>query len=356
MALTDAFPGAPGVADSVDLRKGLAGLIVRDTAGVPRSGIFPRHTGPLVDARTDMSLNVQAFEGVSVRGGGPLFMANDGSAVSPTLPIPVANSQISVLYFKQNENGYNGFADGLNTPVFGVETGTAGASPTKPSIAGIAGATELATITIPSTATATNSSGVVITQTFQYTTTSGGVLWFRTTTERDAFAGVEGQLARIIGGKHIYALDGAVWGSVASLKPVCRVLKSSAQNTASTSAVYEPVAFNLESNDIYGMHNPVTNNSRINIPAGFTGLWQVDAHLEGASTSAMLGIVVYVNGFEVRPTRMNFPSTAANFAYPVVSAVLPLNAGDYVEIFSVSNLATVSLTVSGCVFALTFVS
>ena len=181
MALTDAFPGAPGVADSVDLRKGLAGLIVRDTAGVARAGIFPRHTNALVTSRADMLLNIAAFEGVSVRGGGPLFMANDGIAQSPALAAaPASNSRIDVLYFKQNENGYNGFADGLITPVFGVVTGTAAASPTKPSIAGIAGATELATVTIPSTATATNSSGVVITQTFAYTAAAGGAVHFRT--------------------------------------------------------------------------------------------------------------------------------------------------------------------------------
>ena len=188
MALTDAFPGAPGVADSVDLRKGLAGLIVRDTAGVARAGIFPRHTNALVTARSDMALDVAAFEGVSVRGGGPLFMANDGVAQSPaSATAPASNSRIDVLYFKQNENGYGGFADGVNTPVFGVATGVAAASPTKPSIAGIAGAVELATVTIPSTATATNSSGVVITQTFQYTAAAGGMVYFRNASDEAAF-------------------------------------------------------------------------------------------------------------------------------------------------------------------------
>ena len=213
MALTDAFPGASGVADSVDLRKGLAGLIVRDTAGVPRSGIFPRHTNSLVFSRGDMRVDIWAFAGVSVRGGGPLFMANDGTVVSPTLPIPAANSQISVLYFKQNENGYNGFADGSITPVFGVETGTAAASPTKPSIAGIAGATELATITVPSTATATNSSGVVITNTFQHTTTAGGLLLVRSSSEYPALP-VYGQRVDDIALGYGLRFDGTGWQRV----------------------------------------------------------------------------------------------------------------------------------------------
>ena len=202
MALTDSFPGVSGAVDSTELRKNLAGLIVRDTAGVPRAGIFPRHTNALVTARSDMALDIVEFEGVSVRGGGPLFMANDGKAQSPALATaPASNSRIDVLYFKQNENGYGGFADGVNTPIFGVATGVAAASPTKPSIAGIAGAVELTTITIPSTATATNSSGVVITQTFQFTAATGGTLLFRTTADRDLYiTATPGQLSFVIGG------------------------------------------------------------------------------------------------------------------------------------------------------------
>lgn len=184
MALNPSFPGPSSVTSQTALRKDLAGLILRDSAGAPRGGVFPRSISSLVTSRGDMKLNVAAFEGVSVRGGGPLFMANDGTAQTPTLPIPVANSQISVIYFKQNEA--TPFTDSDNLPIFGVETGLAAAIPTKPSIAGIAGAEELATVTIPSTATATNSAGVVIAQTYEYTTTSGGVLWVRNSAERDA--------------------------------------------------------------------------------------------------------------------------------------------------------------------------
>ena len=211
MALTDSFPGVSGAVDSTELRKNLAGLIIRDTAGVPRAGIFPRHANALVTARADMALDVAAFEGVSIRGGGPLFMANDGVAQSPALATaPTSNSRIDVLYFKQNENGYGGFADGVNTPVFGVATGTAAASPTKPSIASIAGATELATITIPSTATATNSSGVVITQTFQYTATTGGVVLVRSSAGYPALPAYGQQVDDIALG-YILRWNGTAW-------------------------------------------------------------------------------------------------------------------------------------------------
>lgn len=210
MALIDAFPGASGTVDSTELRKNLAGLVVRNTAGVARAGIFPRNTSPLVTGRSDMKLDIAAFEGISVRGGGPLFMANDGVVQSPTLDAaPETNSRIDVLYFNQNVAA-SPYSDVNNLPVFGVVKGVAAASPTKPALT-VAGAVELATVTIPSSATATNSSGVVITQTFQYTTTSGGLLWFRTTAERDLFAAPPGQHAYVVATNTEYVLTGSAW-------------------------------------------------------------------------------------------------------------------------------------------------
>jgi hypothetical protein len=139
-------------------------------------------------------------------------MANDGVAQLPALAAaPASNSRIDVLYFKQNENGYNGLADGLITPTFGVITGVAAASPVKPSIAGIAGAVELATITIPSTATATNSSGVVITNTFQYTTCTGGALWLRNLTEEAAWSPANGSMAWRIDKGWLATRKGGAW-------------------------------------------------------------------------------------------------------------------------------------------------
>lgn len=189
MALQDSFPGVSGKADSTELRKDLAGLIVRDSNGVPRGGIFPRHANALISARSDMKLNVAAFEGVSVRGGGPLFMANDGVALTPLIPIPLANSQTSVVYFKQNESG-SPYLDSDDLPVIGIISGAASATPVKPSIAGIAGAEELGTVTVPFDATATNSAGVVVTPTHRFTTTAGGVLPVRTVAEMNGLLAV----------------------------------------------------------------------------------------------------------------------------------------------------------------------
>lgn len=189
MALQPSFPGPSGLADSLAIRKDLAGLVVRDSAGVVRGGVFPRHTSALITARSDMRVNVLAFDGVTVRSG-PSFIANDGTITSPLLATaPSSNARLDLIYFKQNESS---LADADNLPFIGVVTGTASADPQKPALL-IAGAEELGTVYVPSTAVATNSSGVVFTASHRFTAAAGGQILFRTVAERDDFAGVIGQ-------------------------------------------------------------------------------------------------------------------------------------------------------------------
>ncbi|TFD51952.1 hypothetical protein E3T46_07640 [Cryobacterium sp. Hh11] len=290
VALTDSFPGASGAVDSTELRKNLAGLIIRDTSGIPRAGIFPRHANALVFSRVDMYLDIAAFEGVSVRGGGPLFMANDGLAQVQLAAAPASNSRIDVLYFKQNENGYGGFADGVTTAIFGVVTGTAAASPTKPSITGIAGATELATITIPSTATATNSSGVVITNTFQYTAAAGGLLLFRTTAERDLFSAVASQHGYVLANSTEYLWNSSAWATIIPTQPTRGIasfstdasgLGSITHGLGSTpSAVILTPAFTTDTNSVSAIVKPTV----------------------GALTSTTIQVVTYRTDSSVRLT------------------------------------------------------
>ena len=292
MALIDSFPGASGTVDSTELRKNLAGLIVRDTAGVPRSGIFPRHTNALVGPRTDMALYITAFEGVSVRGGGPLFMANDGVAQSPALATaPASNSRIDVLYFKQNES-VTPYADANNLPIFGVVTGTAAASPTKPSIAGIAGATELATITIPSTATATNSSGVVITNTFQYTAAAGGILLVRSSATYPTLP-CYGQQVDDMALGYTLRWNGSAWALVVPVQPTRGVasfttdasgLGSISHGLGSIpSAVDLTVAFTTDTNSVSAIVKPTVGGLTSNTIQVVTYRTDSNARLAGTA-------------------------------------------------------------------------
>jgi hypothetical protein len=194
MTAIESFPGPSGVVDSIELRKNLAGLIVRSTSGSPRAGVFPRNASPLVSATAatgPMTVDVSAFEAALVRQGGPLFMQNDGTVSVTIGTAPVSNSRIDVVYVRQNESAAP-MSDGSNTPVIAVVAGTAAATPVKPTIP--VGALELATVTVPSGVTSTNAVGVVITQTFPCTAASGGLVRFRDQAEQDGFVATAGTL------------------------------------------------------------------------------------------------------------------------------------------------------------------
>jgi len=77
MVLVDGFPAVSLAADQFEVRKDLAGLVARNSAGVPRTGIFYRNNSTLLAARADMGIDVAAFEACSLRSGGVIFNAND---------------------------------------------------------------------------------------------------------------------------------------------------------------------------------------------------------------------------------------------------------------------------------------
>lgn len=200
MALKTSFPAPTGKAiSSPDSRSALAGLVQRSPAGVPRAGILPRTTTDLVTSRASMGVDVAAFEAVVVRNSLPSFLPNDGTTVVSGFAAPGANSIYHVIYVKQNEASAP-FSDGNDNAGFDFVSSTAAPSPSlAAAIAAVpAGGLPLAAILMPSTATTTQSAGVVITQLYAYTCPTGGVLWFRNTTERDAAAIAEGQLGWLI--------------------------------------------------------------------------------------------------------------------------------------------------------------
>ncbi|WP_143109826.1 hypothetical protein [Agromyces sp. CF514] len=201
--------------DSLELRKNLAGLIARDTTGAPRDGVFPRHSNALVTATAStgpMTVNVAAFEAALVRQGGPLWMQNDGTVAVSIATAPVANSRIDVVYARQNESAAP-MSDGSDTAVIDVVTGTPSGSPVKPSIP--VGALELATVVVPTGVTATTGGGVVITQTYACTASSGGVVRLRNQAEQDAWSPADGSLGwRLDTGALLNRVSG-VWRVVA---------------------------------------------------------------------------------------------------------------------------------------------
>jgi len=228
MALQDGFPSASGLADANDVRLALAGLIVRDSSGNPRTGIFPRHTNALVTSTATMNSSVAAFEAaVSRAGQGVILLPNNGATNVPHDPAPVANSRYDIVYVKQNDS-VSPNADANDLPEFGTLTGAASVSPTLPTYdtakaaldaePGIgAGAEPLATVLIPSTATTMQSAGVVYTQLYQYTATTGGTVPFRTKAALDLWTTAQkDQQAVVLADSSRYRFTGAVWEQTGS--------------------------------------------------------------------------------------------------------------------------------------------
>jgi len=208
MTLRKGLPVKLGATDADDTRLDFRNLVVCNADGSPRGGVTAPVGANLVSATASMNVSVAAFSAVAVRDGGCVLLANDGPTNVLLGAAPAANSRIDVIYAKQNDaSGTVTVPDANNSPVLGVVAGTASPSPSAPAVP--VGAVKLAEVLIPSTATATNSAGVIITQSAQYTAAPGGVVPFRLTADLLAWSNPQpGQRADTFAGDH-YAYQGA---------------------------------------------------------------------------------------------------------------------------------------------------
>jgi len=197
MTLTRSIPTQhPSGVPILDERRVYQGRYARNSDGTARLGVLPAHTNPLVTGRASMGYDIGAFNAVTARtAAGVEEIANDGTVTATTTAAPGSNSRIDVIWVRA-QFGSPVSSDGSNDVVFGVTQGTPAASPSKPAIP--AGALELATATVPSTATTTQSSGVVITQTYQYTAAAGGTVLMRNRVELEAWSAPAGATARTL--------------------------------------------------------------------------------------------------------------------------------------------------------------
>ena len=209
MVLSNPFPGHTALTTFADLRRDLEGLVVRNSAGVMRAGVFPDHLNPLVTGRSDMKVNIGDFRAVQNRGGAVLI-ANVGTDTSVTLPAaPGANKRIDLIYVTMRSTA---LADAASTPVFGFVQGTASATPVVPSLpANLSTAIPLATVEIPAGATTTLSAGVVITQVYPYTALAGGTVVVRNAVELGAWTPADGASAYVISDGSTMLRGGGQW-------------------------------------------------------------------------------------------------------------------------------------------------
>lgn len=123
----------------------------------------------------------------------------------------------------------------------------------------------------------------------------------------------------------------------------CSLYKTSDQIIGS--AVPSIVSWNGEVFDTGALHDTVTNNSRVTIPANFAGYWQIRGELKmtGGTSGGRL-IAIYKNGSQWRLSRPGSPTNSD--VSPAVFDILLLAAGDYIEILAYADGGT-NVTIQG---------
>lgn len=334
MAQTYSFPGPTGLTTTTDGRKDIAGLITRDGAGNARAGVFYRSSSPIVTARSDMKVDVAAFEAAAVQYGGPILLANDGTVQVTIATAPVANSRIDVVYVKQNESAAPG-VDADNSKVLGAVTGTPAASPVKPAIP--TGALELATVQVPAGALATNAGGVTITQTNQYTAAAGAPVAFRTRSDMNQWtAAAPGQQAIVFADTGMpigrYEWTGLAWANpgliiAAAARSGVTVNMGNTWNLLTTAAWWTTV------------QNNGFNTFDGTWVAPINGWYDITAGLF-LTTSANYIITVSKNNTSASDAGAIMRGQANGFANegaPTVQKIAHLNAGDVLRLLCYSS-------------------
>jgi hypothetical protein len=326
---------------ALDTRKADAAKLAANAAGVPRVGVLTDIPNIVTSnsSTAPMRVAVAKADFATTRGvaDGAAVWTNDGS-IFVTVTKPVSNSHYVVIYAKHNDAAAG---DANSDSIVDVVTGTAAASPTVPAVP--TGAQELARVLIPSTATATTSAGVVITNTYPMTAMRGGLVNLRDATEATAWTPAPGASAYRQDLASIVDRIGAAWvvrGGGTILRTSTAMATHATPNTAAV------MSWNFEDRDDLGAHDNVTNPSRLTAPAA--GLYTITAKMRTSSTSFASAIQLGVNGTPDATTVVWARGGAPGGAYPSVTRSFQLNAGDYVEVFSRGEAGGLTITPAEC--------
>lgn len=250
------YGNAVGTVTPEDHKLAQAGLVVKDTAGKIRPGLFWEGNETIVTGKANMSYDVARFTAALSRGAssGAVLLANDGVVNVVTTAAPGSNSRYDVVYVWQREFSLDGTD---SNPVIGVVQGTAAASPTVPSLAAFPGAVELARILVPAGVTATNS-GTTITQMAPFTAAAGAPVHFRNTTARDAETSLpSGGLAEVA--KLFYVWGGSAWEPLATKKSHAEYTATSASTSSGVAGAVGTLTLAATETNDTGLFTIATN-------------------------------------------------------------------------------------------------
>lgn len=139
---------------------------------------------------------------------------------------------------------------------------------------------------------------------------------------------------------------------MSAVAPVCRLTKTAGQSTSGTINTNTGMVWDVETFDIGGMHDTVTNNTRATVPTNWGGIYQAMATARFSTSSAQCTIQFAVNGTVRGETSNMNVGTAVGSVFTQTASLLQLNAGDYVEVFMQANSATIGLIAGNCTFSL----
>ena len=131
------------------------------------------------------------------------------------------------------------------------------------------------------------------------------------------------------------AATGLKWASASSSAKAVGLYKSGSQSTSN--ATFTAILFDSEDYDTSGFHSTSTNTSRITIPSGAAGYYQINGAARWAdNTTGVRVTAIYKNGsLWVRNlSTANVGSGSINIIVPII---MNLAEGDYIEVFAYQN-------------------
>lgn len=215
--LRKGLPAKLANTDAGDTRYDFRNFVTCNADGTARGGVTSP-VGSVLSSTATMNVTVGAFSGIAARDGGVVTLSSDGPVSVLLNAAPSANSRIDVITARQNDSSSTvSTPDGSDTPQFIVLQGTAAATPVRPTVPD--GSLDLGSVLIPSTATATNSAGVVISPPAQFTAAAGAAVPFSSKAALDLWAtAAVGQKARVFGdaaAKNVeYVRTASVWSPI----------------------------------------------------------------------------------------------------------------------------------------------
>lgn len=137
-------------------------------------------------------------------------------------------------------------------------------------------------------------------------------------------------------------------------RPLCRLVQQSAQSIG-TSDTALTFGASSENYDPFGLHDEVTNNTRITFDR--TGIWLVKGTVFVASNTAVTSLVatISITGGVVPARSKSKPAATAVTMSQEVMEVLSVSSGDYAELLGQCTGSATNSNVGGS-FASTFLA